>query len=57
MADEEEVPKSEDEEILEESREGLTTCIEYEQDQRDKMRDDLKFATLDQWPEDIRSAR
>ncbi len=43
--------------ILEQSRKGLQACIEDEQGQRDKMLDDLRFATLDQWPADIRASR
>ena len=43
--------------LLEESREGLKVCIEDEQEQRALMLDDLKFATLDQWPSDLRSQR
>lgn len=46
-----------DEAILKASREGLAVCIEEEADLRDKMKDDLRFATLDQWPADIRAAR
>lgn len=51
------VVEDEDGDILEKSREGLKLRIEDEQDQRDKMLDDLKFATLDQWPDDIRRQR
>lgn len=43
--------------ILIESREGLEVCIENEQIERMKMLDDLRFATLDQWPADVRNAR
>ena len=46
-----------DEKILIESREGLQACIEDEHDQREKMLDDLRFAALDQWPEDVRAMR
>ena len=43
--------------VLERSRSGLKECIVNERDQREKMLDDLRFATLDQWPQDIRSQR
>lgn len=46
-----------DNDILQESRDGLKACIEDEQQQRTLMLDDLKFATLDQWPADVRSQR
>ena len=49
--------KSEDEKILEESRKGLRLCIDDEAGLREKMMDDLKFCTLDQWPADIRRER
>ena len=57
MDDEQDEKPRTDEDILEESREGLDEAIERESDMRTKMRDDLKFATLDQWPEDLRRAR
>jgi hypothetical protein len=47
----------EDEEILEASREGLQARIEEEASLRQLMRKDLRFATLDQWPAEMRSAR
>ena len=43
--------------LLEESREGLEERIEDEADQRELMRDDLRFASLDQWPADLRNQR
>ena len=46
-----------DGEILEDSREGLKTCIDNESTQRALMLDDLRFAALDQWPADVRAAR
>lgn len=49
--------KSDDEKILEESREGLKTAIENESSMRSMMQDDLRFAALDQWPADIRHQR
>lgn len=46
-----------DTELLKDSRDGLKACIEDEQIEREKMADDLRFATLDQWPADIRAQR
>ena len=46
-----------DEAILKASRDGLKECIEAEHEQRQLMADDLRFATLDQWPADVRSER
>lgn len=43
--------------LLTASREGLTACIEREGNLRKLMEDDLRFATLDQWPADIRADR
>ena len=43
--------------IIEEARRHLKECIDEESQERHKMLDDLRFCTLDQWPEDIRSAR
>lgn len=48
---------SRDATILKASRDGLKLRIEAEQDQRALMLGDLKFATLDQWPEDLRAKR
>ena len=46
-----------DELILEDSRENLRAQIEEEHDERALMLDDLRFATLDQWPENLRAER
>ena len=46
-----------DEDILRYAREGLKACIDEESIERAKMRDDLRFATLDQWPVEIRNER
>lgn len=46
-----------DEDLLAESRKELATCIEAEASLRLLMRDDVRFAALDQWPADIRAAR
>src|SRR5258706_512704 len=43
--------------ILKDSREGLQLCIDDEQYERGKMADDMRFVSLDQWPQDIRSMR
>jgi hypothetical protein len=56
MADEEE-PASTDKEILEEARERLRLCIDDNDEQRKLQLLDLKFATLDQWPAEIRASR
>ena len=49
--------KSADEKVMEEARKYLRQCIDDESGERAKMLDDLKFATLDQWPVDIRLER
>ena len=49
--------KTEDEKILEQARNRLKSCIEDEEDERKLMLDDLKFSTLDQWPDAIRRMR
>lgn len=46
-----------DEAILTEARERLTACMTDESIERNKMLDDLRFATLDQWPDDVRTQR
>jgi hypothetical protein len=56
MADEEE-PARTDKEILEEARERLQRCIDDNEEQRKLQLLDLKFATLDQWPAEIRASR
>lgn len=57
MAYEEKKEKQDDEEILEDLRKNLVQCIDDEDEEREKMRDDLRFCTLDQWPADIRKDR
>jgi hypothetical protein len=49
--------KENDAKILKDSREGLQLCIDDEQAERAKMADDMRFVSLDQWPQDIRSMR
>jgi hypothetical protein len=49
--------EAEDERILREAREYLKECIDEEEDERIKMQDDLRFCTLDQWPEEVRKER
>ena len=49
--------KEEDEKILKEARDYLKLCIDEEEPERALMMDDLRFATLDQWPSDIRNQR
>jgi hypothetical protein len=49
--------KKGDEKVMEEARKYLRQCIDDEAPERAKMLDDLKFCTLDQWPEDIRRER
>lgn len=46
-----------DKEILEDARKGLKACVDDEETEREKMMDDLRFATLDQWPDDVRKER
>jgi hypothetical protein len=46
-----------DDDILQYARDGLKACVDEEETERTKMRDDLRFATLDQWPADIRRDR
>lgn len=58
MAQEKEAAKKADvEKELDESRRALKECMDEENAEREKMLDDLKFCTLDQWPEDIRKER
>ena len=47
----------EDKALLKTSRDGLMECVEAESELRTLMLDDLKFATLDQWPADLRAER
>jgi hypothetical protein len=49
--------KADKKDIIEQSRKGLLLCKDDESDERAKMMDDLKFCTLDQWPDDIRRER
>ena len=46
-----------DKDILESARRYLKDCIDEESLERDKMKDDIRFCTLDQWPSEIRQAR
>ena len=46
-----------DKTILDEARKHLKLRIEAESSERQKMMDDLRFCTLDQWPSDIRKDR
>lgn len=55
--DEKKNGKDADDAILKASRDGLTERVEAEFEQRKAMADDLRFATLEQWPAEIRSAR
>ena len=40
-----------------EIRDSLKACVDFEDSERDMMMDDLRFCTLDQWPEEIRKER
>ncbi len=55
--EQEEKKPQDDEEELKEIREYVAQCIDDEDAERAKMRDDMRFCTLDQWPSDIRNAR
>lgn len=61
MADEteekEESGPETDDDILEAARVNIRAIIDDEENERQKMMDDLKFCTLDQWPSDIRKER
>lgn len=46
-----------DKDILDKAREDLKSCVDEESIERNKMEDDLRFCTLDQWPEQIRRDR
>src|SRR3954471_14285538 len=52
-----EKPQEDDKKILEDARACLKQCIDEEEDERAKMEDDLRFCSLDQWPNDIRKDR
>src|SRR5258708_3838546 len=56
MADEDKKPRT-DADILKEARERLQQCVDDNAEQRKLQLLDLKFATLDQWPAEIRAAR
>ena len=49
--------KETDEKILEDARKYLKECVDEESTERAMMMDDLRFCTLDQWPQDIRNER
>src|SRR3990167_6358446 len=49
--------KEKDKEFLEDAREALKVCVDNEAPERQKMEDDLRFCTLDQWDATIRAAR
>lgn len=53
----EEKPLSDEELIIKESRDGLKSQIDEESIERALMLDDLRFCTLDQWPESLRTER
>ena len=46
-----------DKDILKQAREDLRWCIDTNEEERKKQKDDLKFSTLEQWDSKIRSAR
>ena len=46
-----------DKDILEDAKKGLQACIDEQGTERQKMEDDLRFCTLDQWPAEIRRER
>jgi len=49
--------ESPDKALLKEARERLKERIEYYEDERKNQLDDLKFSTLEQWPDSIRQSR
>ena len=49
--------KDSDQELIDEAKECLQRCIDEQDTERQKMEDDLRFCTLDQWPADIRRER
>ena len=59
MADYEKEPENgkDKKDGLEETRKYLRECVEAESIERAKMKDDLRFAALDQWPLDLRKER
>ena len=46
-----------DKKLIEEARKCLKACIDEEEQERKKQLDDLRFCTLDQWPDSIRKDR
>lgn len=48
---------STDKDIIEDCRDALRIQLDLEDMEREKMRDDLLFCTLDQWPKEIRNDR
>src|SRR5258708_6699808 len=52
-----EKPARTDKEILEEAHERLQRCVDDNAEQRKLQLQDLRFATLDQWPAEIRATR
>ena len=59
MADDDDKTNEEspDKALLKAARERLKECIEYYEDERKQQLDDLKFSTLEQWPDSIRQSR
>jgi hypothetical protein len=49
--------KDDDKQTLQEVKEYFKECVQEEDSERAKMKDDLKFCTLDQWPQAIRQER
>jgi hypothetical protein len=54
---EEKKEKTDDKKTLDEVKEYFKQCVTEEDTERAKMKDDLRFCTLDQWPDDIKKAR
>lgn len=44
-------------ELIKDARQKLKDCADTEDTERAKMKDDLRFCTLDQWPADVRAER
>ena len=57
MAEEKEDGSKPAKDILAKTREELNECIAEEASERAKMKDDLRFMALDQWPQDVRQER
>ncbi len=59
MADEDDKTPEKDpyKALLKEARERLKDCMELYEDERKNQLDDLKFSTLEQWPDSIRQSR